>query len=98
MMDRMFARKDDPPRSALGYGDYDTVIEVLAQAVKSGPYLLGEQFTAPDVVIGSGLHYGMMFKGIPERAEFVAYVGRLSERPALKRATQKDRELAANAG
>src|SRR5271169_5731873 len=46
MMDRMFARKDDPPRAALGYGDYDTVIEVLAQAVKSGPYLLGEQFTA----------------------------------------------------
>jgi glutathione S-transferase len=98
MMDRMFARKDDPPRAALGYGDYDTVIEVLAQAVKSGPYLLGEQFTAADVVIGSGLRYGMMFKGIPERAEFVAYVGRLSERPALKRATQKDHELAANAG
>jgi len=98
MMDRMFPRKDDPPRSALGYGDYDTVIEVLAQAVKSGPYLLGEQFTAADVVIGSGLRYGMMFKGIPERPEFVAYVGRLGERPALKRATQKDQELAANAG
>jgi glutathione S-transferase len=98
MMDRMFPRKDDPPRSALGYGDYDTVIEVLAQAVKSGPYLLGEQFTAADVVIGSGLRYGMMFKGIPERPEFVAYVGRLGERPALKRTTQKDQELAANAG
>jgi glutathione S-transferase len=95
MMDRMFPRKDDAPRAALGYGDYDTVIDVLAEAVRGGPYILGEQFTAADVVIGSGLRYGMMFKGIPERPEFVAYGGRLAERPALKRATAKDQELAA---
>ena len=98
MMDRMFPRKDDAPRSALGYGDYDTVIEVLAQAVKAGPYLLGEQFTAADVVIGSGLRFGMMFKGLPERPEFVAYAGRVAERPAAKRAAQKDQELATAAG
>jgi glutathione S-transferase len=97
-MDHMFPRKDTPPRAALGYGDYDTVIDVLAQAVGRGPYLLGEQFTAADVVIGSGLRFGMMFKGLPERPEFVAYVGRVTERPAAKRATQKDQELAAAAG
>ena len=45
-----------------------------------------------------GLRYGMMFKGIPERPEFVAYAGRMAERPAAKRATQKDKELAAAAG
>ena len=94
MMDHMYPRKDSAPRAALGYGDYDTVVEVLAQAVKSGPYLLGEQFTAADVVIGSGLRFGMMFKGLPERPEFVAYAGRLGERPALKRASEKDAELA----
>ena len=32
----------------------------------------------------------MMFKLIPERPEFTAYVGRLNERPALKRAQEKD--------
>jgi glutathione S-transferase len=63
--------------------------------VRKGPYLLGEQFTAADVVIGSGLRWGMMFKGIPERPEFVAYAGRVAERPAAKRATEKDKELAA---
>jgi glutathione S-transferase len=98
MMYRMFPRKDDAPRAALGYGDCDTVIAVLAQAVKDGPYLMGEQFTAADVVIGSGIRFGMMFKGIPERPEFLAYAGRLAERPAAKRATQKDQELAAQAG
>ena len=54
---------------------------------------MGNRFTAADVVIGSGLRWGMMFKLLPERPEFVAYVGRLSERPALKRATEKDAEL-----
>jgi glutathione S-transferase len=47
------------------------------------------------VVIGSGLRWGMMFRGLPERPEFVAYSGRMAERPAAKRATQKDQELAA---
>jgi glutathione S-transferase len=97
-MDHMFPRKDSAPRAALGYGDYDTVLDVLSEAVRRGPYLMGEQFTAADVVIGSGLRFGMMFKGIPERPEFVAYAGRMTERPAAKRATQKDQELMAAAG
>jgi glutathione S-transferase len=95
MMDRMFPRKDNPPRAALGYGDYDTVIEVLAEGVRRGPYIMGEQFTAADVVVGSGIRWGMLFKGVPERPEFIAYAGRLAERPAAKRAAAKDQELAA---
>jgi glutathione S-transferase len=95
IMDRSFPRAGEPPRQALGYGDHESVINVLSEAVQKGPYLLGEQFTAADVVIGSGLRWGMMFKGIPERPEFVAYADRVAERPAAKRATAKDQELAA---
>jgi glutathione S-transferase len=95
IMDRSFTRVGEPPRQALGYGDHESVMNVLSEAVRKGPYLLGEQFTAADVVIGSGLRWGMMFKGIPERPEFVAYAGRVAERPAAKRATEKDKELAA---
>ena len=95
IMDRSFPRAGEPPRQALGYGDHESVINVLSEAVQKGPYLLGEQFTAADVVIGSGLRWGMMFKGIPELPEFVAYAGRVAERPAAKRATAKDQELAA---
>jgi glutathione S-transferase len=92
--ERAFPRKEPPRRSALGFGDFDTVMNVLAEAAgKASPYLLGERFTAADVIIGSGLRWGSMFKLIPERPEFVAYVGRLNQRPALKRATAKDAEL-----
>jgi glutathione S-transferase len=92
--DRAFPRKEEPRRGMLGYGDFDTVMAVVAEAVEPGPYLMGEQFTAADVVLGSTLRWGMMFGILPKRPEFVAYVGRLEQRPALKRAVALDQELA----
>jgi glutathione S-transferase len=92
--DRAFPRQEEPRRGMLGYGDFDTVMAVVAEAVEPGPYLMGEQFTAADVVLGSGLRWGMMFGLLPKRPEFVAYVGRLEQRPALKRAVALDQELA----
>ena len=56
---------------------------------------MGEQFTAADVVVGSTLRWGMMFKLVPERSEFTAYTNRLAARPAFQRAEAKDKELAA---
>jgi glutathione S-transferase len=79
----------------VGYGDFDTVMDVAAKAVAKGPYIMGEQFTAADVVVGSMLRWGMMFGLLPKRPEFVAYVGRLEQRPALQRATALDQELVA---
>ena len=95
MTDRAFKRAEAPPRAALGYGDYDTTMDAVAKAVEPGPYLLGEQFSAADVVIGSSLRWGMLFKIVPDRPEFLAYTGRLTERPAFKRAQQKDEQLGA---
>jgi glutathione S-transferase len=92
--ERAFPRKEAAPRSTLGFGDFDTVMDVLTKAAAAAsPYLMGSQFTAADVVIGSGLRWGMAFKLVPERPEFAAYVARLAERPALKRATEKDAQL-----
>jgi glutathione S-transferase len=97
MTDRAAPRKEEARRGMLGYGDFDTVMNVIAQAVAPGPFLMGEQFTAADVVIGSGLRFGMMFKMLPERPEFTSYVGRVTQRPALQRASEKDKALAAAA-
>jgi glutathione S-transferase len=94
--ERAFPRKEPPARGTLGWGDYDSVVEVLAQAAGAArPYLLGAQFTAADVVIGSGIRWGTAFKLLPERPEFQAYAARLGERPALVRASAKDAEVAA---
>jgi glutathione S-transferase len=97
LMERAYPRKEPPPRAAQGFGEYETVVNVLANAAGSAkPYLMGEQFTAADVVIGSGLRWGTMFKLLPERSEFTAYTARLNARPALKRATEQDKKLQAD--
>ncbi|MGH8176678.1 MAG: glutathione S-transferase family protein [Steroidobacter sp.] len=92
MIDVMLKR-EPAPRGQAGWGDQESVLNVLTNALQPGPYLFGEHFTAADVIIGSGLRWGMMMKAIPERPEFTAYVQRLGERPALQRAMQKDAEL-----
>ena len=92
--DRAFPRKEEARRATLGYGDFDTVMAVVAGAVEPGPFLMGEQFTAADVVLGSTLRWGLMFGLLPKRPEFTAYVGRLEQRPALKRAVALDQDLA----
>jgi len=81
------------PRGTAGWADYDTVVEVLRRAVGDTPYLLGEQFTAADVVIGAGIRWGTMFKMLPKLPEFIAYIQRLAERPALQRQIAKDQVL-----
>jgi glutathione S-transferase len=84
-----------PPRSTAGWADYDTVVGVLREAAgKASPYLLGDRFSAADVVIGSSLRWGMQFKLLPELPEFTAYTQRLAERPALQRQIAKDEAYA----
>jgi len=95
VIDRAAPRKEEPRRAMLGYGDFDTTMNVLAAAVAKGPWLMGEQFTAADVVLGANIRWGMMFKMVPERPEFTAYAARIAARPAAQRADAKDKEMAA---
>jgi glutathione S-transferase len=94
VIDRAAPRKEPARRGMLGYGDFDTVMNVAAEAVAKGPWIMGEQFTAADVIIGANIRFGMMFKMIPERKEFTDYGARIAARPAAQRAEAKDKELA----
>jgi glutathione S-transferase len=93
VIDRASPRKEAARRGMLGYGDFDTVMNVTAKAVEKGPWLMGEHFTAADVIIGANIRFGMMFKMIPERKEFTDYAARIAARPAAQRAEAKDKEL-----
>ena len=97
VIDRAAPRKEEARRAMLGYGDFDTTMNVLAKAVEKGPWLMGDQFTAADVVIGANIRWGMIFKMVPERKEFIDYAARIAMRPAAQRAEAKDKELAAKA-
>jgi glutathione S-transferase len=72
---------------AAGWGDAQRVIDVLDTALAKGPWILGENFSAADIVIGSGLNFAVrLFKMIPSRPSFEAYVARCMARPAFQRA------------
>src|SRR5450631_202294 len=74
------------PESA-GFGEFDRVFDVLEAAVATSPWLLGERFSAADVMIGLDLHFGIdIFKLVPSRPVLRAYVDRCLARPALERA------------
>jgi glutathione S-transferase len=80
------------PRMA-SFGDFDRVFDVLEAAVAKGPWLLGERFSAADVMIGLDLHFGIdLFKLVPSRPLLRAYVDRCLARPALQRAKAIDAE------
>jgi glutathione S-transferase len=97
VIDRAAPRKEEARRAMLGYGDFETTMNVIAKAVEKGPWLMGEQFTAADVVIGANIRWGMMFKMVPARKEFTDYAARIADRPATQRAEAKDKSLAAPA-
>lgn len=77
------------PSSSAGWGEATQVFDVLDRAVEKGPWLLGEEFSAADVVIGSGLNFATrLFKMVPARPSFDRYLDRCAARPAFQRATE----------
>jgi glutathione S-transferase len=94
VIDRAAPRKEEARRGMLGYGTFETTMDTVAKAIAQGPWLMGDQFTAADVIIGANIRWGTMFKLVPERPEFSAYAGRIAARPAAQRAEAKDKEFA----
>jgi len=80
----------DEQRSAAaaqeGLRTFAEVAGVLTQALGKQPYILGAQFSAADVMIGSTLGWGSFMDLLNDYPELQAYVQRLTERPAYQRA------------
>ena len=90
------AMKREPGQLAMSpYGSYEAVLDTLEAQMIAGPWLLGERFTAADVLWGVALTWAMTFKVVPERPAFVAHAGRVRARPAYQRAFSADQALAA---
>jgi glutathione S-transferase len=78
------------------YGDYESMLKTLTGQLEKGPYLLGERFSAVDVLWGTALNWTTMFKLVPELPVIRAYIDRVLARPAMQRAAALDAELAAS--
>ena len=94
LADKAMQREPLPP-STCGYGDYDTMLKTLTDQLERGPYLLGDTFSAADVLWATALNWTVMFKLVPELAVIRAYIDRVASRPAMQRAAAADAALAA---
>lgn len=76
----------------LGFGSYGDTLAALELALREGPHICGEQFTAVDVYLGAALNWGIQFGTIEKRPVFDEYATRLQRRPAAQRAVQINEE------
>ncbi|GGK37512.1 glutathione S-transferase family protein [Salinarimonas ramus] len=77
----------------VGYGSYERMLDTLEGALGAGPYLLGERFSAADVLVGAQVGWGVQFGTIETRPAFEAYAARCMSRPAAIRAKEMDDAL-----
>ncbi|WP_333679577.1 glutathione S-transferase family protein [Dyella sp.] len=94
LVDRSLNREPAPP-STSPYGTWDDVVNTLQLQLAKGPYMLGERFTAVDVLWGGALHWTTLFKLVPETPQIRAYIDRVVTRPAMQRVAARDAEFLA---
>lgn len=80
-------------RATSGWGNFDVMIEVLEAGLDDGPWLMGEQFTAADVLVGSSVNFMSLFGLLPQSDVLSAYRERCLARPAYRKALARDAEL-----
>ncbi len=76
----------DPERAASARRRFDKAAAVIEDALDGSPYLVGDQLTIADIMVGTALLFTTragFFEELPQG--LTDYVAHLSERPAVKR-------------
>ena len=81
--------KVESNRHRSGWGDFDLMIETWDKALEGKEWILGNQFTAADVMLGSSAIFLRMFEMLPATANLGDYADRCLARPANQRAMEK---------
>ena len=82
--------KTDVPRGTAGWVKTDEVMELVNATLSKGPYILGDKFSAADVLIATPFQLFMGSPLLPKTELLEAYVNRVTERPAYARGLAKD--------
>jgi glutathione S-transferase len=82
--------KIQPNRGRNGWGDFNTMISTLSDGIGNSPWILGDEFTAADVMLGSSVHFLQLFDMIGDAPVLIDYVNRCRQRPAFQKAQAKE--------
>ena len=82
----LHAQKIDIPAFGVSFGGYDDMVGVLTLTLKDRKYLLGDRFTAADVVLGGTISAALYRGELPDDGALLEYNQRLTQREAYHRA------------
>lgn len=78
------------PRGTAGWVPVEEAMPAIVKALSTGPYLLGERFSAADVLYGTTFAMFAQSPMMPKSAAIEDYVQRIITRPAFKKAQSLD--------
>ena len=88
-------KREPAPLATSPYGDFDSMLGTVTSQLQASPYLLGDKVSAADILWGIALHWGMMFKLVPETPAVLEYTQRVCSRPSFVKVSERDAALAA---
>jgi glutathione S-transferase len=83
------AKLESKPTS-YGWGSFDLMLATLRGELAKGEWLLGEGFSAADVLVGTAAYFLKQFRLIGDEPVIDPYIARCSSRPAWQRAQAFD--------
>lgn len=90
-----FMKREPGSMNETPYASYESLIDMLEDTLKTGPYLLGERFTAADLLWGIALNWTTMFGLVEARPAFKAYMERINSRASIQKVSTEDVAMAA---
>ncbi len=81
----------DVPRGTAGWVPVEEAMAAVTARLGQGPYLLGERFSAADVLYGTTFAMFAQTPLMPKSEVITDYVGRITGRPASQRAQLRER-------
>ena len=70
----------------MGWAPAEEVEAKLNEHLSTRKYMLGDDFSAADILIGGGIHFMIMAKMLGESSTFMDYTARITARPAFAKA------------
>jgi glutathione S-transferase len=78
----------------MSFGSFEDMVANVERRLGESQYIAGDRFTAADVAMAGNMAFVMQQGWLPKKPAFDDYVARANERPAAKRAAERDKAMA----
>ncbi len=75
--------------------EFQKALKLLSEFLQDSEFVLGDKFSAVDILVAQTLRWGMSFKQPVEQSNLIAYLERVEARPARNIAISKEEALLA---